>query len=413
MRKLLALGLIPLGWLAACGGGGGYGGGGGGGGGQMIATPGAPNVETLTVDAGPPALVVPAINIAYVSVQVCQPGTSTCQTIDHIQVDTGSIGLRLISSVLTIALPAETSAGTPLAECFQFVANTTIWGPLAVADIKLPISGESAANVGVQIIADTNSPYSGHTPGDCTGALADNVALFGANGILGVGPFIDDCNSVGPCPIPSGPQGVIYYSCPSPSTCGDTAAALAQQVPNPATLFADNNGVIIELPAIGSAGCSNASCSGSLVFGIGTQTNNGLGTAKVLPADPSSGYITATYKGVAYVNGYLDAGSNGNFFTDGALTQCVSPSPNVGFYCQNPATSEMATLQGSSATTLTGSFSVGDADTIPASYTAFPDLAGTNADPKGFDLGLSFFYGHNIFTAIEMSSAAGAPYFAY
>ena len=52
------------------------------------------------------------------------------------------------------------------------------------------------------------------------------------------------------------------------------AESLAQQVQNPATLFAaDNNGVIVELPAVS---VPETSVSGSLVFGIGTQANNGL-----------------------------------------------------------------------------------------------------------------------------------------
>jgi len=380
----------------------------------VIATPGPPNVETITVDPGPIAAAIPAINQAFISITVCPPGMTTgCQTIDHIQVDTGSTGLRLISSVLTVALPAETSAGIPLAECFQFV-DGTVWGSLAVADIKFPVSGEAAASVNVQIIADTNSPYSGHTPGDCTGAPESNVGLLGANGILGIGPFIADCTSSGACPIPSGPQSIIYYTCATPSTCLDSPASVAEQVPNPVTFFPDNNGVIVELPAVGASGTTTV--TGSLVFGIGTQTNNALPTAaKVLPEDGATGYITATYKGVAYANSYLDSGSNGIFLTDASLTQCTSPSPNLGFYCQNPSVAESATLQGLSATTATANFTIGDADTIPANYAAFPGLGGTNPDAQGFDLGLPFFYGRNVFTAIEMHNAPGGtpPYFAY
>jgi hypothetical protein len=235
--------------------------------------------------------------------------------------------------------------------------------------------------------------------------------LLGANGILGVGPFIQDCNSTGDCPIPTGPQGIIYYACATPSTCADSTGSIAQQVLNPVTLFPDNNGVILELPAVGSSGATTV--TGSLVFGIGTQTNNGLGTAKVLSGDAAFGYITATYKGVAYPNSFLDSGSNGIFFTDASLTQCTGT--NAGFYCQNPSIAEIATLQGSGAPIVTADFTVGNADTVPAGYGAFAALGGTNPDPQGFDLGLAFFYGRNVFTAIEMHSAPGGtpPYFAY
>src|SRR3954471_11705643 len=82
-----------------------------------IATP-AQNVQPIVVNAGP------ANNYAnglFTSVTVCVPGTSSCQTIDGVLVDTGSSGLRLLSSVLTLSLPQQTSNGNPVVECNQFV----------------------------------------------------------------------------------------------------------------------------------------------------------------------------------------------------------------------------------------------------------------------------------------------------
>jgi hypothetical protein len=381
----------------------------------MIATPGPPNVETLIVDAGPPGLTFTAVNTSFISVKVCVPTTTTCTTIDHIEVDTASSGLRILAGAPGgMALPPEKDAGGhPMAECVQF-ADGTAWGSLAVADITLPVSGETASNVNVHIIGDPAYPTT--PPSDCTGRPENTVATFGANGILGIGPFINDCNSTGTCPLPIAgqTQGTIYYSCPTPSTCADATASLTQQVPNPVTRFAtDNNGVFVELPAVGPAGATTT--SGSLVFGIGTRTNNALGTATVLPADVNTGYITATYKGTAYVHGFLDSGSNGIFFTDSSLMAC--PSPNTGFYCPASTMSETATLKGTSAATLTANFSIANAVTLfsTASYTAFSDLGGTNPDAMSVDLGLAFFYGHNVFTAIEGSNASGTigPYFAY
>ena len=375
---------------------------------QVIATPGPPNVETMTVDSGPAG--VNAVNTAYISVKVCVPGTSTCKTIDHIEVDTGSIGLRIMSSVLTtapaITLPAETDGTNPLAECLQF-ADGTSWGSLAMADIQLPVSGETAANVNVQVIGDPLYPT---VPTDCTGIPENTVAAFGANGILGVGPFIQDCGSA--CVAAVTPL-TVYYSCPSPSTCAAANASLLEQVPNPVTLFGtDHNGVIVELPAVGSAGSTTT--SGSLVFGIGTRTNNGLGAATVLPEDPSTGWISGTYKSTVYTNSYLDSGSNGNFFTDSSLTPCTS---NPNFYCPASTMSETATLRGANGATLAADFSVANADTLFSitSYTAFSNLGGTNSNAMGFDLGLPFFYGHNVFTAIENAGTPGGigPYFAY
>ena len=407
MRKSVALALIQLGFLAACGGGGGYSGGtpppppppt------QMIATPGPPNVETLTVDAGP----ANSVNTTFVSIKICLPGTSTCSTIDHIEVDTGSTGLRILAGAPGgMALPPEKDgAGNPMAECLQFADGYT-WGSLGLADITLPVSMETASNVHVHVIGDPAYPK----PSTCTGVgqLENTVALFGANGILGVGPFAQDCGSA--CVGATTPL-TVYYSCPSPSPCAAANEGLTLQVQNPVTLFTtDNNGVIVELPAVGSAGSTPV--SGSLVFGIGTRTNNALGTATVLLADVNTGFITGTYKGTAYVDGYLDSGSNGNFFTD-TLTQCTTAT---GFYCPASTMSESATLKGAGAATLTAAFSVANAETLfaTASYTAFSNLGGSISDPKGFDLGLSFFYGHNVFTAIENANTSGGigPYFAY
>jgi hypothetical protein len=380
---------------------------------QMIATPGPPNVETLTVDAGPAG----SVNTPFVSVQICAPSTTTCQTIDHIEVDTGSTGLRVMSSVLTgVTLPQETngSGGPPMTECLHF-ADGSSYGSLRVADITLPVSGEHATNVVVQLIGDSTYPVpTGAITGQtaCPGPAENTVQAFGANGILGVGPFAQDCGSA--CVAPATPLPGVYYSCPSTSTCTDSNATLAQQVPNPVSLFTtDFNGVIVELPAVGVAGTTTT--SGSLVFGIGTRTNNAMGSATVLPADPNTGFITGTYKGTAYIDGYLDSGSNGSFFTDTSLTACAAP--NTGFYCPGSTMSETATLKGTSATTLTANFSIADANSLfsNASYTAFSNLGGPISDPKGFDLGLSFFYGHNVFTALENTNTPGGigPYFAY
>ena len=96
MRKTLILACIPLLLLTACGGGGGSsnigpppppppG--------QVIATPGPPNVEPVILDAGPAN--GPNFNTAFVTVTVCIPG-GACQNIDHVEVDTGSTGLRLL-----------------------------------------------------------------------------------------------------------------------------------------------------------------------------------------------------------------------------------------------------------------------------------------------------------------------------
>src|SRR5882757_6814391 len=117
VAHMMAAGLIGLSSLqfVSCG---------GGGGGATVASAPPPsnasNVVSVIVDAGPNN---GSVNTLFTTVTVCVPGSTTsCQTIDHIQVDTGSNGLRLLSSVLTLNLQAATASdGNSLLECTQFV----------------------------------------------------------------------------------------------------------------------------------------------------------------------------------------------------------------------------------------------------------------------------------------------------
>ena len=80
---------------------------------NTITTSGA-NVAPITVNGGPVGNYADA---AFASVTVCVPGTSNCQTVDDVLVDTGSFGLRILSSALTVSLPQQkASDGNPVAE---------------------------------------------------------------------------------------------------------------------------------------------------------------------------------------------------------------------------------------------------------------------------------------------------------
>jgi hypothetical protein len=416
VRKFVAFALIQLGFLAACGGGGGYGGGGGSPPPppppvQVIATPGPPNVEPITVDAGPPGLTLTAVNIPYIKLTVCAPGSTTnCQTIDHILVDTQSIGLRILGEVLTITLPPEPDASmNPLAECLAF-ADGNSWGSVRVADVQFPVSGEKATNANVQVITDKDPAYP--LPAACSARAENTVAAFGAKGILGVGPFLSDCSNNTCAPSTTTPFG--YYSCPG-GTCTTTTVTFLEQLQNPVTLFAaDKNGTIIELPAVGTSGATMV--SGSLVFGIATQGNNALGSAMVLPADLNQALLTASFNGATYTSTYLDTGSNANIFTDSQSPACATG--NTSYDCPASTLNLSATLTATNGATATAAFSVANANNLfnaNPTYTAFSNLGAPASDNTVLDLGLPFFYGHNVFTAIEgENTAAGmGPYYAY
>jgi hypothetical protein len=361
------------------------------------------NVAPITVNSGPTGNYA---NGGFTSVTLCVPGTSTCQTIDGVLVDTGSFGLRILSSALTVALPQQNApSGNPVVECFPFVASYT-WGPVKTADFE--IAGERANSLPVQILSDTDFKV----PSGCLSfgvPSADTLGALGAHGILGVWLFAQDCG--GACEQTGGANPGLYYECPS-SGCVVTGEALAQQVTNPVALFStDNNGVIIELPAVTGG---EASVSGSLVFGIGTESNNGLGSAAVYTPG-ANGFLTVSYNGTSYNQSFIDSGSNGIFFLDNASSGLPNCATATGFYCPSSTKGFSVTNKGNNGTSGSVAFSVANAESLfsnPADF-VFADLAGPN--PNSFDWGLPFFFGRNVFVAIEGKSTPSipGPYWAY
>jgi len=437
VRKLIFVGLAQaLLLLGGCGGGGsGVAPVGSKGGGSGTPPPPVPasNVVAMTVDAGPNATSTSSYDVdtPFITVTVCAPGSTTnCQQIDHVEVDTGSFGLRLISSVLTpsvaSALRQELSTtGNPLVECTQFIDGFS-WGPVKVADVR--IAGESASSVPMQVIGDPS--FQNEIPAACsgTGPEEDTVKEFGANGILGVGPFGDDCGAG----CASKPDNTFYYTCPANGTsgCGGIAAAEADQVTNPVVFFAtDNNGVIVQLPSVPEAGTPTT--AGSLIFGIGTEGNNGLNNAIVLTADPNTGDITTTYKNASLSRSFFDTGSNAFYFDDSSIPTCPTSGTSTvksSWFCPTSTLSLTATNTGRNGTVSNVTFEVANADTLFKSSpvnTAFDNL-GANAGNQSsfcpnsvadcaFDFGLPFFFGRSVYVAIAGANTSGGPgpYFAY
>ena len=382
-------------FLAACGGGGGdaskssttistYP--------TSVATLSDSNVAAIAVEAGPGN----NVNIPYVSVTICVPGTRQCTTIDHVMLDTGSTGLRLFASQVTpkLTLPAHAIGGsTTISECAQFL-NTLGWGTVKLADVEL--AGEHAPSVPIQLMDASFAPL----PAACgvapvlstTTNTAINTQALTANGILGVGLFTHD--------------GQIYFNCAQP-----TADCLMgrgnyptprQQVQNPVSLFisANNNGVVIHLPSIPATGSSSA--QGYLIFGVGTQPNNQLGAAKVVAVN-ASGFFTTEYRGTTYSSSFLDSGSNGLYFGDPAPSVLAGSchAAQNDFYCPPSTQILSATIQLPTAQA-TINFSIANADVLfrQSSNFAFSNLGGALGGTY-FDWGLPFFFGRSVYTAIE------------
>jgi hypothetical protein len=391
-------------------------GGGGGSGTSTTPPPPAPAVNTTSVivDQGPTDAngnVVGSVNTLFTSVTVCVPGSTTsCQTIDHIQVDTGSYGLRLLAPVLTLTLPVQTlSNGNSLVECTQFVDGYS-WGPVALAD--LTIAGETAKSLPVQVIGDSRFTT---VPSTCsgTGTQEDTVATFGANGILGVGPFQLDC---GDCDTVVHPQ---YYACATAANCVETLVPTAMQVPNPVTLFAaDNNGIIIDLPTVAPTGA--VTVSGQLIFGIDTQSNNQSGAQTVLTLDGNA-ELLMTFNGQTLANSFIDSGSNGIYFADSSIATCTTQGLTT-FYCPANTLNLGLSIQGANNGAMVNNlvFTVGNTETMlnaNPTFNVFPELAGTlpAGNAGSFDYGLAFFYGKRVAVAVEGSktSVGTGPYIAF
>ena len=358
----------------------------------------AENVLAISVNRGPAR----SINLPFASITICAPGsTSNCQIVGGILVDTGSTGLRIVSSVLTTVtgLPQQNDAsGNPIVECAQF-ADGFSWGPVKLADVKM--AGEQASSLPIQIIGD---PAFTAIPTNCsnTGRPRNSVSALGANGILGIGALLHDCGSA--CTVSSSPG--IYYVCP-PSGCQPVVRALADQLPNPVSLFAnDNNGVLLQLPAVPPTG--SASVDGALIFGIGTRGNNALGTAQVFTLN-SSAQITTFYKGLTLAHSFFDSGSNALFFQDTSITACTSSTAR-GFYCPPSTQNLSATIQGANGMNANINFDVANADSLLQSgFTAFNNLGSPLSTSAAFDWGLPLFFGRNVFVAIQDASVTGAP----
>ena len=404
-------------------------------GGASNTIPPPPTVNTLAVvvDSGP-AAATGAFNTPYVTVKVCAPGSVTqCASIDHVLLDSGSWGLRLVRSVLTasaVTLTPETDAqGQTIEECANFGGGQT-WGPVATADVTL--AGEVAAKLPIQIMDDTlaGAPI----PSTCGsgGSVQNGVGYWLANGILGVGVFAQDCGTA--CVSASTPQP-IYYGCSTAGTCTPENVALTLQVTNPVSQFAaDNNGVIIDLPALANAN-GDASVTGQIIFGIGTQSDNPLpATGLTSLGTDSEGHFATVYNGApTSLPALIDSGSDSYLFDnagDANMVVCVAdPTANppqtakwVGFYCPTVQPESVFAINsnatGTKALTPGGSdtvnFAVDNPNTFVSTASAFINLAGGSSSTV-FNWGMPFFYGRKIYVGLEAKSAGSltGPFFAY
>ena len=453
-RALGALGLAAVvGLVAGCGGGGGGGGSGGssstsssggssttssGGNSNTVtsttttggatgrtltasaavsATPAAPAANIVTVSVG--SGVAGAANIPTVSVTICVHSTVTCQTINNIQIDTGSFGLRLTSDALNSTmltnLPRQTVGAQAVAECMGF-ADGNSWGSVRIADVQ--IGGETAPSMPIHVLGDVAQAQAGSIDNACAFGTLHNTSTgttgIGANGILGIGTAKYDCGDG--CQSTTGNS--LYFGCTvSGSTltgCTDLAVPNTKQVANPVQFFSsgDTNGISLTMPTVGATGATSA--TGYMTFGLGTQTNNGVPATGIqtFQTDHFGDVKTATLTGTTYTDtsasqraAFFDTGSNGLFLpgsqSSSGLLACTGGS---GFYCPTSAITLQPSVTGFNGTTATLPISIENAfDLFNGGGLAFSNLGGQSG-LSAVDFGMPFFYGKTVYITYDTAS---------
>jgi hypothetical protein len=365
------------------------------------------NVMALTVNGGlcSPTTSASYINKPCVSVKVCNPDGSVCQVVNDVLLDTGSYGLRIFQQAIPNLTLTQAPSGTDLlAECIQFVDFSNIWGPVKLASVQL--ANEPPVVIPIQVI----DAAFGTSPSSCGTPDPDPVTA-GYTAILGVGQSAEDC---GPAcatapPIPQ------YFRC-NGTNCTPTTVSLADQIKNPvASLPVDRNGVLIQLPSAPLGGAP--SLDGLLILGIGTQANNTPSPLPTVLPINQNGFFTTVYNGVSNSRSFVDTGSNGLFFPS-SLPLCSNDPTNAlsDWYCPTTTTAQSATLVGISGTPSRNvQFNIGNFSDLffSTNNNVFSEVGGPSN--FGFDWGLPFFMGRNVFIGIDgTTSVLGTgPYLAF
>lgn len=377
------------------------------------------NIQSINVDGGPVSGAFQP-NTAFTAVTVCLPGTTTCQTIAGIRVETGSTGLRILSTALPSLPTINDGSDNPISECVQFPDQSYLWGDVVLGDVR--IAGEVARALPIHALSSQST-----APSDCAssgaGANLGSQAALGANGILGIGYEPQDCGSFCDPSAGGSPPSPAYYSC-SGMTCSSSFVPIAQQITNPIVTFAkDNNGSLIQFPGLNGA---VSTIDGQITFGIGTQGNNQVGSATVFTVNPGGAFTTnLPSTGQSLTSSVVDSGLNAFLFPDDSLPSCQASTP---YFCPAGPTALASVQLGVNNAQGTVNFTVDNAENLftqnPGAL-ALPSLGGPNGTGScsggtgacQFGWGLPFFYGRIVFTAIDKAPAApGAPlgpWFAY
>jgi hypothetical protein len=389
---------------------------------QNTALPTGDNVMAVTVNGSlcDPNNQYP--NEPCTSVTLCQHGTSNCQTINNILLDSGSYGLRIFSTVITVPTVTITKNAGSVATCANFGDSASLWGTVDRVDVKL--ANEPAVLMPIQVVKPTYAT----PPPNCSSAQSTPLLSpqnAGFNGIMGVGSLFHDCGAA--CTTLA--KNLIYYTCVG-TVCTGSTMELVNQVQNPVSLLPiDNNGMVLTFGPVPTVGA--ISVNGTMTLGIGTRTNNIPKGGTTLAADATDGYISTIFPAYSAtaISAILDTGSNYLYFptptNTSTLPDCSSAqggniSTDAGYFC--PSTSVTLTttiLSSNNKASISNSFQVASFNAqYNSGNSVFMNIAkatAATAGPATFDWGLPFFFGKTVYMGIENtpSSLGTGPYWAF
>jgi hypothetical protein len=159
--------------------------------------------------------------------------------------------------------------------------------------------------------------------------------------------------------------------------------------------------------------------TGTVTFGINTQSNNAMPSTVTKLTTNASGDVNATFNGSALV-AFFDSGSNAYFFTDPTLPACTGNAS--AFYCPTSTTTRTVTVASYNPSTSgapggkTLSMTVANASQLLANGNfGLNDLAGSLGNGATFvDLGMPFFYGRTVYYGMDRSGTGGSsPFVAF
>jgi hypothetical protein len=414
---------------------------------QPVALTGATNTANtvgVNIGFGPNGQSGQYYDGIFTTVMICEPGTpgtTPCATVQNVLVDTGSVGVRILASAIpsSVTLPViNDGSGDDLNECTMYGDGSFNWGPIESATVQ--IGGETAsgvpggtasAGIPIQIISTDPVPTAVQDAGQCVPSTTtpdeDTVLSFGANGVVGIGVEAQDCVYGGVNQCTTASTNDPYWLCTvTTGACGQPSTLpISDQVWNPVAAFssADINGESLTILSVPAAG--QATDTGTLTFGIGTESNNAVpSTAAFYELDEYGYFGSSTYNGVSYTS----ANSGGTFFDAGSNSYYVSDAASLGtsvctdndYYCPSSTLSIPLQVAGTNGTTTTLDLSIANADSLinGTSFAAFNNLgapscvAATNAPcsaaTDSWDLGLPIFFGKTIFFGIGGTIEGGA-----